>query len=320
MSYNNRKDKRLKAFPLQALFLRKRGFSMEISKTGTGKAISFLLVVLGNLIYVLSTKLFLLPANLISCGTTGIALILNRLIDLPITVFIFAFNVLMIVVGWIFMGRKFAVTTIFSSLFYPAALEVLNRLLGDVMITQHIWLNVIFAGLGLGLGLGLVVRGGASTGGMDIPPLVLQKYFRIPMSITLAVGDCIIVLGQAFFHPAEDLLLGILLIILISVTLNKTTVMGTTKTEVKIVSGQSDAIRTAILTDVDRGVTVLYGRGGYSGVEAELILSVVSDYELPKIEQLARAIDPACFIIVSQVKEVWGKGFSYSKIDEPKKR
>ena len=287
---------------------------MEVSKSKAGKVLSFVLVVLGNMCYALSVKLFLLPANLISCGTTGLALIVNHLLDIPITAFILVSNLLMIIVGWIFLGRKFAMTTVFSSLFYPIALEVLNRLLGDVMITEHIWLNVVFAGLGLGLSLGLVVRGGASTGGMDIPPLILERYFRIPMSLTLAIGDGIIVLCQAFFHPAEDLLLGILLIILISVALNKTTVMGTTKTEVKIVSEKSDAIRAAILTDVDRGVTMLHGRGGYSQVETEVILSVVSDHELPKIEQLARAIDPACFIIVSQVKEVWGRGFSYAKI------
>lgn len=287
---------------------------MEISESKAGKLLSFSLVVLGNLLYALSVKLFLLPANLISCGTTGIALILNHLLHLPITVFIFVFNVAMIVVGWIFLGRKFAMTTVFSSLFYPIALEVLNRLFPDVVITEHIWLNVVFAGLGLGLSLGLVVRGGASTGGMDIPPLILERYFRIPMSITLAVGDCVIVLCQAFFHPAEDVLLGILLIILISIALNKTTVMGTTRTEVKIVSEKSDAIRAAILTDVDRGVTMLYGKGGYSLADTEVILSVISDHELPKIEQLARAIDPACFIIVSQVKEVWGRGFSYAKV------
>lgn len=287
---------------------------MEVSKSKAGKVLSFVLVVLGNMCYALSVKLFLLPANLISCGTTGLALIVNHLLDVPITAFILVSNVLMIIVGWIFLGRKFAMTTVFSSLFYPIALEVLNRLLGDVMITEHIWLNVVFAGLGLGLSLGLVVRGGASTGGMDIPPLILERYFRIPMSLTLAIGDGIIVLCQAFFHPAEDLLLGILLIILISVALNKTTVMGTTKTEVKIISDKSDEIRAAVLTDVDRGVTMLRGRGGYSQVETEVILSVVSDHELPKIEQLARAIDPACFIIVSQVKEVWGRGFSYAKI------
>ena len=274
------------------------------------------MVVLGNLLYALSVKLFLLPAELMSCGTTGIALIVNHLTDLPITVFIFCFNVVMLALGWWVLGRQFAMTTVFSSLFYPLALEILDRTLGDIVITEHIWLNVLFAGIGLGISLGLVIRGGASTGGMDIPPLILERLFRIPVSISLASFDLCIILAQAFYHEPEDLLLGILLIIVISISLNKATVLGSTKTEVRIVSEKSDEIRAAILTDVDRGVTLLHGKGGYLQQETDVIMSIISDHELPKIERLARSIDPACFMIVTQVKEVWGRGFSYSKVEK----
>ena len=274
------------------------------------------MVVLGNLFYALSVKLFLLPAELMSCGTTGIALIVNHLTDLPITVFIFCFNVVMLALGWWVLGRQFAMTTVFSSLFYPLALEILDRTLGDIVITEHIWLNVLFAGIGLGISLGLVIRGGASTGGMDIPPLILERLFRIPVSISLAAFDLCIILAQAFYHEPEDLLLGILLIIVISISLNKATVLGSTKTEVRIVSEKSDEIRAAILTDVDRGVTLLHGKGGYLQQETDVIMSIISDHELPKIERLARSIDPACFMIVTQVKEVWGRGFSYSKVEK----
>lgn len=274
------------------------------------------MVVLGNLLYALSVKLFLLPAELMSCGTTGIALIVNHLTDLPITVFIFCFNVVMLALGWWVLGRQFAMTTVFSSLFYPLALEILDRTLGNIVITEHIWLNVLFAGIGLGISLGLVIRGGASTGGMDIPPLILERLFRIPVSISLAAFDLCIILAQAFYHEPEDLLLGILLIIVISISLNKATVLGSTKTEVRIVSEKSDEIRAAILTDVDRGVTLLHGKGGYLQQETDVIMSIISDHELPKIERLARSIDPACFMIVTQVKEVWGRGFSYSKVEK----
>ena len=133
------------------------------------------------------------------------------------------------------------------------------------------------------------------------------------MSVSLWVFDFFILLGQLFFHSAEDLLYGILLIITISVSLNKVMLLGTSRTEVKIVSKKPDEIRDAILSQVDRGVTLLHGAGGYSGLETEVILSVVSNYELPKIEQLARRIDPDCFMIISQVTEVWGRGFSYGK-------
>ena len=100
------------------------------------KWLSFLLVIVGNIIYALSVKLFLLPSNLISCGTTGMALVVEHLLHIPMSGFILMFNVVMLLVGWWILGRQFAMSTLFSSLFYPIALEVLNRTLGDVRITD----------------------------------------------------------------------------------------------------------------------------------------------------------------------------------------
>ena len=271
------------------------------------------MVIAGNILYTFSIKLFLLPANLMSCGTTGIALVVNYFLNIPMTGFIFAFNLAMLIIGWMILGRQFAMTTTLSSIMYPALLEILNRTLGDVVVTENMLLNVLFAGMGLGVSLGIIMRAGAATGGMDIPPLVLKKYFHIPVSASLWTFDFCILLAQMFFHPLEDLLHGILLIIVISISLNKIMLLGTSRTEVKIVRSKSELIRDAILSQVDRGVTLLHGAGGYSHVETEIILSIVSNYELPKIEQLARSIDPECFMIISRVSEVWGRGFSYGK-------
>ena len=282
-------------------------------KVNNNKLLSLLLVLLGNTIYALTVKLFLLPANLISCGTTGIALVVNHLTGISLTGFIFVFNLVMLAVGWWILGKKFAMTTVLSSLFYPVALEILNRLLGDVRITQDLLMNTLFAGIGLGMSLGIVIRAGASTGGMDIPPLVLKKLFHIPVSASLWVFDFCIMLSQMMFHKAEDLLYGILLLMVISFSLNKMLLLGTSRTEIKIVSQKSQEIRDAILSRIDRGVTMLHGEGGYLHKQTEIILSVVSNHEMPKIEQLARAIDPECFMIVSRVTEVWGRGFSHSK-------
>lgn len=282
------------------------------------KWINLLLVLVGNIIYAFSVKLFVLPANLMSCGTTGMALVVNHILGVPLTVFIFVFNVTMLAVGWWVLGRNFAMTTVISSLFYPVALELLNRILGDVIITEDILLNVLFAGMGLGVSLGIVLRAGASTGGMDIPPLILKKKFHIPVSVSLWAFDFCILLSQMMFHPLEDLLHGILLIIVISIALNKVMLLGTSRTEVKIVSNEAEKIREAILSRVDRGVTILHGQGGYKRQEMEVILSVVSNHELPKIEALARDIDPNCFVVISRVTEVWGRGFTYGKHYETK--
>ena len=273
-----------------------------------------------NTVYALTVKLFLLPANLISCGTTGIALVVNHLTGISLTGFIFVFNIVMLAVGWWILGKKFAMTTVISSLFYPIALEMLNRILGSVVITEDILLNTLFSGMGLGMSLGIVIRAGASTGGMDIPPLVLKKLFHIPVSASLWAFDFCIMLSQMMFHKAEDLMYGILLLMTTSFSLNKMLLLGTSRTEVKIVSQKAQEIRDTILSRVDRGVTMLHGEGGYLHKQTEIILSVVSNHEMPKIQQLARAIDPECFMIVTRVTEVWGRGFSHSKkYDTPEK-
>lgn len=277
------------------------------------KILSLLMVIGGNILYTLSVKLFLLPANLMSCGTTGIALVVNHLTDIPVSAFILVFNIAMLCVGWVVLGRQFAMTTVLSSLMYPITLEILNRILGDVVVTDNMLLNVLFAGMGLGISLGIVMRGGASTGGMDIPPLVLKKFFRIPVSASLWVFDFCIMLAQMAYHPLEDLLYGVLLLIVISIALNKILLLGTSRTEVKIVSEKATEIRDAILSRVDRGVTLLHGEGGYLQRQTEVIMSIVSNYEVTKIQQVARDIDPDCFMIISQVTEVWGRGFSYAK-------
>ena len=279
-----------------------------------------LCVILGNTIHAASVTLFLLPADLISCGTTGIGLVMEHLFHIPLSGFILVFNLLMLTVGYFILGKKFAMTTALSSVVYPFILEGLQQLLGNVYITDNILLNTVFAGMGLATGLGIVIRAGASTGGMDIPPLVLKKLFGIPVTITLWLCDFCIMTAQMFFHEAEDLLYGVILLIVISMTLNKVLMFGTSKTQVKIISEKSDAIREAILSKGDRGVTMLHGEGGYLHNPTEVILTIISNNELPKIQRLAREIDPGCFMIVNQVSEVWGQGFSLNRDYSSKNR
>ena len=275
---------------------------------------NLLLVVLGNATYALAVKLFILPNDLMTGGTTGIALVINHYFNgVSISAFVLGFNILMLLVGLALLGKKFAFSTIVSSITYPLALELFDRLFGNVVLTEDMLLNRIFAGLGIGVGLGIVIRNGASTGGMDIPPLVLNRYFKIPVSVSLYVFDMCILLGQAVYNPLEGILYGILLILIYSVVLDKLMLMGTTRTEVKVVSGHAEEIRKVILSEVDRGVTLLYGESGYLQQDTQVILSIVSNRELPQVEKLIHSIDPESFMIISRVSEVRGRGFSMSK-------
>ena len=232
-----------------------------------------LAIILGNALYSLAVALFLEPAGLITGGATGIALAFGRLTGLSVSGFLFLFNMSMLVWGWAVLGKKFALNTLASSVLSPAFLALFERLLGGRVLTEDIFLCTIFSGLGIGVALGMVIRAGASTGGMDIPPLVLQKWFRWPVSITMMLFDIAILLVQAAFSQPEQVLYGIVLVITHTIVMDKMLMLGDSRTEVKIISTRSDKIRTAILAEIDRGVTVLHGEGGYTGEPSEVLLS-----------------------------------------------
>ena len=270
-------------------------------------------VIFGNVFYAFVIKLFLLPGNLMTGGTTGIGLVVKHFTGASISGFVLAFNIVMLIVGVIFLGKKFALTTILSSFTYPIALEAANHIFGDLVITDNPMLNTIFAGLGIGIGLGIVIRTGASTGGMDIPPLILNKYFKIPVSVSLNAFDICILLGQAILIPPEMLLYGVILVMTYTTVLNKVLLLGGSKMEVKIISRNPEPIRQAIIGHLDRGLTILRAEGGYSQEDRQVLLVVVSNRELHQLERIVKNIDPESFVIVSEVREVRGRGFSLTK-------
>lgn len=272
-----------------------------------------ILVVAGNTMYALAVRLFLMPAGLVTGGTTGIALAVNHFFGIPVSGFVLVFNVIMLAAGFLILGKQFAATTVISIFAYPAALGMFQKLFGDMVLTEDILLCTLFSGLGIGISLGVVIRAGASTGGMDIPPLALNHFFRIPVSVSMYVFDFCILLAQAVYNPPEKVLYGILLVLTYTLVLDKVMLMGTTRTEVKVVSEKAEEIREAILKKMDRGVTMLSAESGYLRQETQLLLSVISDRELPRVEKLIHNIDPESFMVVSRVSEVRGRGFSMSK-------
>lgn len=270
-------------------------------------------IIFGNALYSLAVALFLEPAGLITGGATGIALAIGRLTGLPVSGLLFFINLAMLVWGWVVLGRAFALNTLASSVLSPAFLALFEGMANGRVLTEDIFLCTVFAGLGIGVSLGIVIRSGASTGGLDIPPLVLNKWFKLPVSATMLAFDIMVLLMQAVFSPMPQVLYGIVMVLIHTVVMDKMLMMGASRTEVKIISSKSDAICAAILEQLDRGVTILHGEGGYTHESSAVLLSIVSNRELPRLEKLAHSIDPTCFLIVSHVTEVSGRGFSMDK-------
>ena len=270
-------------------------------------------ILFGNALYSLAVALFLEPSGLITGGATGIALAIGRLTGLPVSGLLLFINLAMLVWGWAVLGRAFALNTLASSVLSPAFLGLFEGLLAGRVLTEDIFLCTVFSGLGIGVALGLVIRSGASTGGLDIPPLVLNKWFKLPVPATMLTFDIAVLLMQAVFSPVQQVLYGVVMVLIHTIVMDKMLMLGASRTEVKIVSSQSDAICAAILAQLDRGVTILHGEGGYTHESSAVLLSIVSNRELPRLEKLAHSIDPTCFLIVSHVTEVSGRGFSLDK-------
>lgn len=273
-----------------------------------------IMILLGNLLYSFAIAFFILPSGLITGGTTGIALFVNYLTGLDISLFVLIFNIVMFIAGLIILGKTFALSTVLSSIAYPFMLSFaqwLNRLTGD--LTHDLILCTIFGGLLIGIGIGIVIRAGASTGGMDIPPLVLNKKFGINVSVSLYAFDFIILILQMFFSGREQILYGILLVCIYTFALEKVLIMGKSKTQVEIISEKYKEINDLIITRFDRGTTIYQATGGFTGNEAHAVLTVINKRELFAIQEAVMKLDPAAFIIISQVNEVKGRGFTLQK-------
>ena len=270
-------------------------------------------VAIGNVVMAAGIVLFILPSGLITGGTTGLGIIMQHVTGLSIPVFSAIFNVAMFLLGLVCLGKTFAATTLVSTFLSPLMLAVMQGIVGDRVICDDTLMCVLFGGFCVGASIAVIVRAGSSTGGMDIPPLLLQKYLGVPVSRSLYAFDFVIVCGQALIVAPDMLLYGVLLVLVYTVVVDKVMALGDAQLQMEIISDKADDIRQAILQDVDRGVTLLHGQTGYCQKETEVLFTIISPRERHHTEQLIRRIDPHAFIIISHVTKVSGRGFSESK-------
>ena len=261
------------------------------------------MILLGNTVYALAIVMFILPNDMITGGTTGLGIAIHHYFGLPIHTFVLIFNTLMFLLGAAVLGMKFALTTLVSTFYYPVILGVLEQIPALQNVTDDKMLSTICGGLMIGMGIGIVIRCGASTGGMDIPPLVLNKKFGLPVSVMLYVFDFIILISQMLFTNKEEIVYGILLVLI-----------GSTRTKVEIMTEKYEELNRLIQERLDRGTTLVYTQTGYLKNDQPMILTVVSNRELMRLNQLVQEIDPHAFMIIGNVNEVRGRGFSQQKV------
>lgn len=272
-------------------------------------------ILLGNCIYAAGVVFFILPTGLITGGTAGLAIFVNHYTGLPINLFVMVFNIIMFFAGALILGKKFAMTTLLSTFFYPFFLSILQTVAEYAGVpTTNEMLCTIFGGGLIGIGIAMVIQAGASTGGMDIPPLVVNKMTGISVALLLYAFDVVILLLQMIFTDSEKVLYGILLVCLYSMILEKYLVMGKSRVQIMIISKEYRQINEMILKQFDRGTTLFEVEGGYTRAEMFAVLTVVNRREVFQINEAIKLLDPEAFLVIGQVKEVRGHGFTSRKI------
>lgn len=278
------------------------------------KMIGFM--ILGNAILAMGTAAFVVPNGLISGGVTGIGLILQRLFGLPVDIGVFAADGVLFLLGAAVMGKAFAATIILSTIVYPTFFSLFGKIPFLTSLTDDKLMAAIYAGLLMGAGIGLVIKVGGSTGGMDIPPIILHKLFGLSIPVMISVGDILLLLVQAFYSSTEQVLYGILVVMLTSIVIDKVLIMGQKQTQVMVISPEYERINQAIHQKIDRGSTLIHATSGLEKQDQKVVLSVISNRQLGDLNELILQIDPQAFVIANEVNEVKGRGFTLSKLSK----
>lgn len=271
-------------------------------------------VIIGNLLIAIGATFFILPLNILSGGVAGISVALKPVLNLSPTLLISVLTISLYLVGALVLGKRFALKTCISALVYPLLITMLSSLFPDVYITDNPLLASIYAGVCVGCGIGLVYRVGASTGGMDIPPLIINKFTNIPLPRLVMCVDGATVLLGASVYGVEAAMIGLVSVWVCGRIIDKVITMGSHEAKnVMIISEKHEELMNAIYQSIDRGVTILHATGGYTRSEKPVILVVCTKKQFAQLNHVISHVDPEAFVIINDVFEVQGKGFTYKE-------
>jgi len=267
----------------------------------------YALITLGVGIAVAGLNLFLVPGRIAAGGVSGIATILYHLWNVPIGISIIVLNIPLFVFGLKFLGKAFAIRTVYALLLYSLAAQ----LIPIPAESYDAFIASIFGGVLVGIGLGLVIKMGGTTGGTDMAAKMLSERFKmIGIGAFLFGIDFVIIAAAGVVFDPEVAMYAIVSLFVTTKVIDFFTIGLSMSKAFYIISDKSDEIADAILTDMDRGVTSFTGKGRYSKNDKDILLCVLKwRTEGARLKKLVKTIDPHAFVIVADVKEVLGEGF-----------
>ena len=279
--------------------------------------VSVLLITLGAAVYAFGFVCFYQPNAMASGGVTGIAQIINHLFPaIPVGITVIVLNVPLFILGFKFIGVKLLLGSLWAMFISSVFIDVITPLF-NWQATDP-FLACVFGGVTMGLSLGLVIGQGSTTGGTDLLARLLKLKFKwLSMGRILLVIDLVvIVLVAVAFREVNSMLYGLVALYISSLVMDGVLYGMDTAKVAYIISDRNDDISHTLVHKMDKGVTVLYGKGAYSGMEKKVLMCAFKQREIADIKSAVKSIDPDAFLIVCDAHEVLGEGFRAYKEDD----
>lgn len=271
----------------------------------------YVFITIGVLLVALSIEFFLAPNKIAAGGVTGIAIIVNSYIPkFKIGLVVLIMNIILLIIGFIGIGNKFGAKTIYSSLMLSAIIWMMDRVVTPNMtITTDQLLASIFGTLFSGIGLGIVFNQNASTGGTDILAKILNKFIHVDIGKSLLAVDFIVTLFAGISFGAEAGMYALLSVIINGFVIDTVIEGLNISRQIFVISEKNDLISKFIIEDLERGCTILHGRGGYSKEDTYILYTVLGRKEFIKLKGYIKEVDVKAFISITHAHEVLGEGF-----------
>lgn len=269
-----------------------------------------LYIIFGSFAISYSFQVFLFPNNIISGGVSSLSMIIHTVIGATPSIIQYAFNIPLLALSFILLGREVGVKSLLGSLLFPFFTGLVSNL---EPITNDLFLASIFGGIIMGIGVGLVYKAKGSTGGTATVAQILSKYTSLTLGTSTLIADAsILVLGIIIFD-LESILYGIISIIILSYTIDIVLVGKGSDKNVLIISEKADQIQKEVLDKFDRGVTLFDVRGGYRNEPKEMLMVIINEREITAFQEMILQNDESAFVVVMSASEVMGRGFSLEK-------
>ena len=267
-------------------------------------------ILFGCLSMALGMNFFLIPNKIVGGGLSGIGTVLYHLFGLPVGLSVLVMNIPLFLLSWRILGRSFGVKTLVATVVLSVFIDATSFV---PVLTGDLLLASLVGGGMMGVGLGLIFRQDASTGGTDLAAKIVHKVVSfVSVGQILLVIDALVVIMAGLVFGQYELALYAGVTIFITARVIDAVVIGVNYTKAAyVISLQSDRISEQILQDMDRGVTELKGTGKYTGTDRPVLLCVLRSRDIPHLKQIVSDIDPEAFVFISDVREVFGEGFSY---------